>query len=58
MTPVQVKLFYNDVERILHVPGSLTGGNLTEMAVILDYKLSLDQLKSISADMAGCKRQQ
>lgn len=53
MTPVQIKLFYNDVERALHVPGSLTGGTLLEMAVILDYKLSLNQLKCISADMAG-----
>lgn len=53
MTPVQMKLLYNDVERVLHVPGSLTGGNLPEMAVILDYKLSLEQLKSISADIVG-----
>lgn len=51
MTPVQMKLFFNDVERVLHVPGNLQGGNLTEMAIVLDYKLPLEQLQSISTDM-------
>ena len=53
MTPIQMKQFYNDVEHVLHVPGNLAGSHLSEMAVILDYKLSLEQLKSISADMAA-----
>lgn len=57
MTPVQMKLFYNDVEQVLHIPGSLTGSHLSEMAVILDYKLSLEELKGCSAEIvAALKR--
>lgn len=53
MTPVQMKLFFNDVERVLHVPGNLQGGNLAEMAIVLDYKLPLEQLQCISADIVA-----
>lgn len=53
MTPIQMKLFMNDVERVLHAPGNLPGGKLTEMAVVLDYKLPLEQLVSISADIVS-----
>lgn len=51
MTPVQMKLFMNDVERVLHAPGILSGGSLTEMAIVLDYKLPLVQLQDISSDI-------
>lgn len=53
MTPVQMKLFMNDVERVLHAPGNLQGGKLTEMAVVLDYKLPLEQLADTSRDIAA-----
>lgn len=53
MTPVQMKLFMNDVERVLHAPGNLPGGKLTEMAVVLDYKLPLEQLAGTSRDIVS-----
>lgn len=51
MTPVQMKLLANDVERVLHAPGNLQDGKLTEMTIVLDYKLSLEQLQNNSADI-------
>lgn len=53
MTPVQMKLFMNDVERVLHAPGNLQGGKLVEMAVVLDYKLPPEQLAGISRDIVS-----
>lgn len=53
MTPVQMKLFMNDVERVLHVPGNLLGGSLPEMAMVLDYKLPLEQLRDSSTEIAA-----
>lgn len=44
MTSIQMKLLLNDVERVLHVPGNLVDGKLTEMTIVLDYKLSKEQL--------------
>lgn len=51
MTPVQMKLLLNDVERVLHAPGNLLGNNLTEMAVVLDYGLSCETLKNVSKEV-------
>lgn len=53
MTPIQMKLFYNDVEQVLHIPDSLAGSHLSEMAVILDYKLSLEELKKSSNEIVA-----
>lgn len=57
MTPIQMKLFYNDVEQVLHIPGGLTGGRLSEMTVILDYKLSLEALKENSREIVAVLKQ-
>lgn len=51
MTPVQMKLLSNDVERVLHAPGNLTGNTLTEMTIILDYVLPVETLQSVSKDI-------
>ena len=53
MTPVQMKLFMNDVERVLHAPGNLQSGKLVEMAVVLDYKLPPEQLAGTSRDIVS-----
>lgn len=53
MTPVQMKLFSNDVERVLHVPGNLQDGNLTEMAIILDYGMEEANMREVSAQVVS-----
>lgn len=54
MSPVQMKLWMDEVERVLHAPGNLQDGKLTEMTITLDGALSKERLEVLCKELVGC----
>ena len=48
--------FKQQVERVLHVPGNYTGGVL-EMALVLDCRISEEEIKETAAELAKTLKQ-
>lgn len=53
---VERQRFKQQVERVLHVPGNYTGGIL-EMALVLDGRLSKEEVKETAAEIAKTLKQ-
>lgn len=56
MTPLQKIQLKNQTERVLHVPGSYSGGIL-EMTIVFDYSLPLEVLQSLSKELVTTLKQ-
>lgn len=57
MNAVEKMQFKNNIERILHVPGNYTGGIL-EIALVCDYHMPEEELKSKAAEIVTCLKMQ
>lgn len=53
---IERQRFKQSVERVLHVPGNYTGGIL-EMALVLDCRLSGEEIKETAAEIARTLKQ-
>lgn len=56
LTQVQLLQMKNAVMRILHVPGNYSGGIL-EMALVVDYDMSYEEMCEICSRIAGTLKQ-